>query len=141
MYAYGTESLSRLATITPNLRSVAHRVMSYQIMDLTIVCGQRGKEEQALAYVKGYSKKQWPDSLHNATPFAHALDFAPWTKLPSGLWGINWDDTHAFAMLGGLFLAAGAATGTHLRYGGDWNRNGSTEDQILMDWGHIEEIL
>ena len=28
-----------------------------------------------------------------------------------------------------------------IRYGGDWDTDGSTKDQSLMDWGHVEILL
>ena len=89
------------------------------------------------------SRVMWPDSNHNAInsegqPESTALDFAPWLRLPNGKMGIPWEDTHAFAILGGLFIAAGHFLGTPITYGGDWDSDGSTEDQTLMDWGHIE---
>ena len=72
---------------------------------------------------------------------SNALDFTPWGRLKDGRMGPPWDDTHSFAMLGGLFLAAGKIRSVGLRYGGDWDGDGSTQDQTLMDWGHVELIV
>jgi len=132
MYAFGNRSKTNLATCRVDLVQVAHAVMDLQIMDFAILCGHRDEEAQTQAFLLGNSKVQWPHSRHNMNP-SNALDFAPWIH-----GGIPWKDTHSFAMLGGIFIAIARKMNTPLRYGGDWNSNGSTEDQILMDWGHIE---
>ena len=43
-------------------------------------------------------------------------------------------------MIGGMFLVAGQILKIPVRYGGDWDRDGGTKDQSLMDWGHIELV-
>lgn len=139
IYSFGNASRQKLHTCCPELVQVAERVMSYQIMDFTIVWGHRGKAAQDKAFAEGASKKQWPDSLHNVYP-SDALDFAPWITLPNGRGGIDWSDNYSFVMLAGLFLAAGAELEIELRYGGDWDRDGSTKDQTFMDLGHIEVV-
>lgn len=108
-------------------------VMAWQIYDFSIIWGFRGEEAQNQAFLEGNSTKQWPDSFHNQTP-SPALDFAPYIK---GI-GVPWKDTHAFAVIGGLFIAAGAILKTPVVYGGDWDMDGETTDQRLKDWGHVE---
>ncbi len=137
-YTFGRRSTNHLLTVREDLRAVAIYVMKQQVYDFAIICGQRLKEEQERAFMLGNSKVHWPDSAHNTLPLSDALDFGPWCMLPNGLMGIPWDDTHAFAVLGGMFIAAGAALSTPIRYGGDWDMDGHTTDQILMDWGHVE---
>ena len=53
--------------------------------------------------------------------------------------GIPWNDTHAFAVLGGMMIAAGESLDVPIVYGGDWDMDGTTTDQRLMDWGHIQK--
>lgn len=137
MYAFGERSKSILLTCRPDLVTVAQYVMDLQIMDFAIICGHRDEEAQLEAYMTGKSKVLWPKSKHNMT-LSNAFDFAPWVRLPDGKMGIPWEDTESFAMLGGMFLAAGAILKKPVRYGGDWDGDGSTRDQSLMDWGHIE---
>lgn len=131
-FQYGAKSQAKLDTLDDDLRAVAELVMSWQIYDLTIVWGHRGEEAQEDAFRSGNSSKRWPESKHNELP-SRALDFAPWVD-----GSIPWKDTHAFAVLGGLFIAAGAVLGIPIRYGGDWDMDGETTDQRLMDWGHVE---
>ena len=139
MYEFGNRSKSHLLTCRSDIVAVAQYVMDQQIVDFAIICGHRDEEAQTEAFMLGNSKLKWPESSHNMSP-SNALDFAPWLRLPSGKLGIPWNDTHAFALLGGMFILAGRILGTRIRYGGDWNMNGNTQDQTLMDWGHIEVI-
>lgn len=133
MFKFGNNSRKHLDTLEPRLRKVAVQVMEWQIYDFSIVWGHRGEEAQNQAYLEGNSSKQWPDSKHNQYP-STALDFAPYI---AGI-GIPWKDTHAFAVIGGLFIAAGAMHNIPIVYGGDWDMDGETTDQRLKDWGHVE---
>lgn len=134
MYAFGTRSQANLATCRADLVEIAHYVMSLQLVDFAILCGHRNEEAQTQAFLLGNSRLQWPESSHNMSP-SNALDFAPWIN-----GRIPWEDTHAFTILGGIFIAAATILDKPIRYGGDWDGDGSTKDQTLMDFGHIERI-
>ncbi len=134
MYAFGRRSQAKLVLADDRLQAIANRVMRYQVYDFTVVWTFRNEQEQEQAYISGTSRVRGPNSKHNKRP-AVALDFAPWVN-----GGIPWHDTHAFAVIGGFFLAAGAELGIALRYGGVWDMDGQTTDQRLMDWGHVELI-
>lgn len=132
MFAFGKTSRAKLDTVDPKLQAVTELVMSWQIMDFAIVWGFRGEDAQEQAFRSGNSTKRWPDSLHNKHP-SPAIDVAPYHD-----GGIPWNDKLAFAVLAGLFKAAGAHLGTPIRWGGDWDSDGSTTDQKFMDLGHLE---
>lgn len=143
MYIYGKSSTAKLLTAHYELRETFELALSWQIYDIAIVWGWRGEEIQTQAFLSGASTKEWPNSKHNIVdaegePLAEAVDYGPWCKLPNGKMGIPWKDTHAFAVIGGLLLAASQQLGYNMRYGGDWDMDGLTTDQNLMDWGHIE---
>lgn len=117
-----------------------------QLTEIAVVWGFRDEEQQMATFYAGNSSKVWPDSRHNKTdesgePMSHAFDFAPWIYLPKrDKFGIPWNDTHAFAIVGGMFLGVAAEMNIKLRYGGDWDGDGGTRDQRLMDWGHLELV-
>lgn len=143
MYRFGRHSLENLSTAHEDLQQSCNLAMSWQIFDFGISWGYRGEQRQNEAFLSGASRRRYPFSQHNATddhgaPCSNAIDFYPWCQLPDGSMGIPWKDTHAFAVIGGLILAAGAVLGTPLRWGGDWDMDGTTTDQLLKDWGHIE---
>ena len=142
MFSFGASSEKKLLLADPELAEVPRLVMSWQVYDFTIVWTYRTAEQQMQAFLSGNSKKK-DGSYHQVTkngePFAQAIDFAPWCLLPDGRMGIPWKDTHAFAVLGGMMVAAGEQLGIPIVYGGDWDMDGTTTDQTLMDWGHIQK--
>lgn len=145
MFTYGAGSLTKLHTAHPELQETFELALSWQIYDITIIHGWRGKEIQNQAFEDGNSTKEWPNSKHNVIntegdPLSDAVDYGPWCMLPSGVMGIPWDDTHAFAVIGGILLAASKQLDYNMRYGGDWDMDGLTTDQNLMDWGHLERV-
>ena len=137
MPSFGTSSERKLTTVDPELVEVPRLVMSWEVYDFTIVWGWRSDQQQMDAFLSGNSRKK-TGSYHQVTkdgkPFAQAIDFAPWVN-----GGIPWKDTHAFAVLGGMMIAAGEQLGIAIVYGGDWDMDGLTTDQSLMDWGHFQK--
>lgn len=142
-FTYGLASRKKLDTVHPDLSRVMHMALRMSPYDLTIVWGFRNEDEQNRAFAEHRSKKRWPESKHNVIgrdgrPMSLAVDFAPWCRLPDGSMGIPWNDTHAFAVCGGIIIGAAQTLGIPVRYGGDWDMDGLTTDQTLMDWGHVE---
>ena len=142
MYQFGTRSKKKLATVHLKLAVVAQRAIELSPYDFTIVHGWRNAEIQNALYESGASTKPWPESKHNALddddliPESLAIDFGPWigSRIP-------WKDTHIFAVIAGCFFAAAKEHGRVLRWGADWDSDGSTKDQTLLDYGHMEIIL
>lgn len=136
-FAFGSASENRLKTCDPRLQRIANQAIRVTPVDFTIVWGFRGEESQNELFRTGMSQRAWPDSTHNRTleglPWSLALDFAPWVN-----GRIYWNDTHMFAKIAGVFFAVAGGLEIPLRWGGDWNMDGRTTDQTLMDWGHIE---
>ena len=140
-YKYGTKSADKLLTCHRALQQIAALGLEYSPYDVTIVHGWRGKDVQNALHDSGASTKQYPNSKHNhvdenEAPLSLAFDFAPWID-----GAIPWGDTHIFAVIAGAFFAATLDLGYTVRWGGDWDSDGSTKDQRLMDWGHIEVLL
>lgn len=145
MFTFGNRSRSELSTAHQDLRVSCERALGWGVYDFAVICGHRGEEAQDHAFMTGVSSKRWPNSKHNhvtasGQPMSDAIDFAPWVQLEDGTMGIPWHDTHAFAVVAGLIIAAGASLGHKFRWGGDWNRNGLSTDQRLLDYGHIERV-
>ena len=141
-YKYGTGSNEKLDTCHPTLQLIAEEALALSPYDITIIHGWRNMETQNALEADGKSTKRFPDSRHNKTDdpdvieparMSDALDFAPWVKDT-----IYWNDTHIFAVIAGCFIAAAKQMGITLRWGGDWDSDGQTTDQTLLDWGHVE---
>ena len=128
-YAFGSRSRRHLDTLHPALRAVLEDAMQLQLMDFAVICGHRGEDAQNEAFATGASKKRWPESIHNASP-SKAVDVAPYP--------IDWNDSLAFARLYGIIEACAVQRGVRLRWGGDWDSDGESNDQSFMDIGHFE---
>ena len=139
-HAYGRKSLKQLSTCDIRLQMVARRGLIICPYDVTVVYGWRGQKTQNELVRRRLSRSPWPTSKHNkmldnGTPNSEAIDIAPWVdkKIP-------WKDTDIFCIVAGSFLAAANELGIPLRWGGDWDMDGSTKDHTLLDYGHLELI-
>lgn len=128
MPAFSARSLARLATCRPELQRLFKAVVADT--DCTIICGHRAKAEQDKARAEGKSKLRWPRSKHNRYPSA-AVDAAPW-PLPA------WDDSEAFIDFAQVVIKKAEELGIKIRYGGDWNGNGRSDDERFLDLVHFE---
>ena len=120
-------SQTRLDTCHEDLQQVCLRAV--EATPLSVLCGHRGQVEQDRAYAEGKSKLQWPLGAHNADP-SRAVDLAP---IP-----LDWSNRAAFVDLSVVILIAANDLGVSLRWGGDWNRNGRTDDERFVDLIHFE---
>lgn len=131
----GVSSNRELDTCHPKLqrllREVDRRLVKRHMLDFTVICGHRGEKEQNEAYnaVPKRSTKQWPNSKHNTLP-STAVDIAPYP--------VDWKDTAAFARLAGYVMAVADEMGIEIRWGGDWDSDGKTRDELLVDMPHFE---
>ena len=141
-FQYSVRSLKKLETCHPGLQRIAAEVLMVTPYDISIIHGWRGMAEQNSLEQEGKSTKLFPNSRHNKTDdlsvidphrMSDAIDFAPYVN-----GGIYWGDTHIFAVVAGCFIAVANDLGYTLRWGGDWDSDGRTTNQKLMDWGHIE---
>ena len=131
-YTWGDASRKRRAELDPRLQRIVDELLKYA--DVTIVCGYRGEEEQERLFREGKSKARWLQSKHNTYP-SLAVDIQPY-PLPA-----NENDLRAgLGYLAGLAMAIADAQGVRLRWGGDWNMNGSVADNGFDDLYHLEIV-
>ena len=129
MPSFGKTSKEKLASCDPLLQKVANRAIL--IMDFSVICGHRGKEEQDKAFASGNSKLKWPDGKHNKMP-SLAMDLLPYP--------IDWNDRDRFILLAGIIIGVAHELGVPIRWGGDWNSNYVIKDESFQDLGHFELI-
>lgn len=136
---FGRTSISILEQCDPLLQRIAHRALSYQVYDFSVICGYRSPAEQLILFnagrtkLDGYSKK----SKHNYNP-SRAMDLCPW---PPEVNGLNvWEDPQRFAVLAGIVLAAAKEEYLQIRWGGDWDGDGNNRDSTLHDMPHFELV-
>lgn len=126
MPSFSKLSAQRLATCDERLQRLLTEAI--KTVDLTVLCGHRGEDEQEDAFRAGKSKVHWPDSKHNSTP-SQAVDIAPFP--------VNWNDTNTFARLAGYIQRIAEEQGVSIRWGGDWDGNWRSDDKFV-DMPHIE---
>lgn len=127
MYKFGSRSKREIDTLHPDWRPVLAKAI--RIMDFSVLQGTRSQEEQDMLYRKGLSKLMYPNSKHNSYP-SLAVDVAPYP--------IDWHDHLAFGHLAGIIRSCAHDFGHGVRWGGDWDGDGESNDQRFMDIGHFE---
>jgi peptidoglycan L-alanyl-D-glutamate endopeptidase CwlK len=83
MYKLSKSSKVKLDQCHLDLQLIINELL--QELDVTVLCGSRGEEEQNEAFNTGKSKLKFPNSKHNKTP-SEAVDVAPfpvdWQDIP-----------------------------------------------------------
>ena len=116
-YKYSQRSLDNLSEAHQDLQTVFNYVIKYR--DCSIICGQRGEEEQNTAFDRGHSKLRYPKSKHNKQP-SLAVDVIPY---PFG----GWHDVDQFREFGNFVLGVSVmlksygAIENEITWGGNWN--------------------
>lgn len=129
MPKFSKPSEQRLATCDPRLQTLLRAAIEH--VDFTVLCGYRNRDEQEDAFRRGASTKHYPDSRHNTLP-SSAVDIAPYP--------VDWKDTARFARLVGYIERIAQEQRVPIRWGGDWDRDGFTTDERLIDMPHIELV-
>jgi len=138
-YSFGLKSGVCLGTCHPDLVAVVNKVMSWQVMDFSVIEGHRSIERQQDLFREGRSKIDGviKQGKHNYIP-SDAADLMPYPRVING---VNvWKDERRFTILAGLMYAAAAELGIKLRWGGDWDSDGNANDQSFHDLPHFERL-
>lgn len=117
--------------LDPRLQVLVTRIRD-EVVDISLLSGYRGPDEQNELYASGASTLPWPQSKHNKLP-SQAVDIAPYpypTYEPK-LWG-------ALGYIAGRAMAIAKEEGFQIRWGGDWDGDGDLTDQSFDDLFHLE---
>jgi peptidoglycan L-alanyl-D-glutamate endopeptidase CwlK len=125
MNKFGNASLAALAKCHPHLQDIA--LSAIREVDFRVLDATRGRKEQEEAFAKGNSKVHFGDSAHNYVP-AIAFDLFPAPY--------DWGNKQSFIELSEVIFRIAREKDIALRWGGDWNRDGSTADG--WDFPHYE---
>jgi len=137
MPRYSKLSQERLDTCHTAIRQVFYEVI--KVFDCTILCGFRDKEEQNLAFSRGNSRCEWPQSEHNQMP-SLAVDAAPYyTVKPHVRWVKS--SLYRWYYFGGVVVTTAYNLGITLRWGGDWDRDTYVLDQEVNDLPHFQLVV
>ena len=122
MYKYGKKSLEKLATCHEDLQIIANELI--KVMDVTILCGERGEEEQNKAYNEGKSKLQYPKSKHNKSP-SIAIDLAPYP--------IDFENLDRFHRMNGIIEGIAICKGIKVRMGRDFSFGDHVHTELVLE--------
>jgi len=129
MASLGKTSISRLQTCHKDLQSIVLAVAATE--QILVVCGARTKEEQAELFKKGLTKTLNSKHLVNEkSPLSRAIDIAPYP--------VDWNNIASFYALSEKVLLKAKELGIKIRFGGDWNMDGSYKDNKFNDLLHYE---
>lgn len=123
-YTLGKRSLDRLLGVNPDLVRVVKRAIELTEHDFSVIEGVRTVETQRAYVAKGVSK-----TMNSRHITGHAVDLypvgrpTPWDKCP---------------VVATAMLAAAKELGVAIRWGGDWNMNGRSDDEKFYDGPHFE---
>jgi peptidoglycan LD-endopeptidase CwlK len=132
---FGRDSLVVRAQLDSRLIQIADAAIG--TIDFSLVCGYRGEKEQNEAFNARpqRSKTPWPKSKHNNIP-SLAFDFLPYPFKGTK----DWDDYARFARVFGHIESAAKRLAIPIRWGGDFNQDGKSNDDG-WDWGHVELVI
>lgn len=143
-YKFGTTSKNKLKGVHPDLVEVMNEAIKRTEYDFSIVQGVRTAAEQNRLYQKGrtikgsivtYKDGYRRKSNHQpkADGYGYSVDFALWTD---GKY--DWNDIDGFKHVAKTILDVAKEMGIHVRWGADWDEDGTWIDETFLDWGHFE---
>ena len=127
MPTFSTKSAEHLATCDQRLQRLFNAVIAEH--DCTVIEGHRDQATQDEYFRCGKSKKRWPDGKHCTIP-SSAADVMPCP--------IDWNDRAGIEAFAKVVLTKAAELGIQIRWGGDWNQNGKSDDEKFFDGPHYE---
>jgi len=123
MYKFGKRSKERLNGVDHRLIAVLNELI--KIMDVTIIEGVRSAERQKKLLSQGSTKVKYSKHMEGK-----AVDLAPYP--------IDFEDRDGFHYMGGMIRGIAQQMGFKVRFGGDWDSDGSTRDNRFDDLVHVE---
>jgi hypothetical protein len=126
---------AKLKGVSEKLVGVVRKVATSQ--DVIITEGVRTKERQEQLFAQGRTtpgpKVTW--TLNSKHITGDAVDVCPYVDGK-----INWNDTIGFVTLGKAMLSAAKELGVSIRWGYDWDGDGTLMEKGESDGPHFEVI-
>lgn len=139
VYKLGRQSLQKLEGVHPNLVGVVRRAIEITTQDFTVLEGVRTPERQAKLYAQGRSEPgsivTWTlNSRHFKKPdgFGYAVDLVPFP--------VDWKTPTKFDSIAHAMFQAAEELGVVIRWGADWDKDGSPREKGESDSPHFELV-
>lgn len=124
-FKFSQRSENNLKGVHSDLVKVVRRALQLSEIDFSVIEGLRTKERQAQLFKQGATK-----TLNSRHLTGHAVDIVPYP--------LDWNNLAAFGKLAKAMFAAAKELKVAIRWGGDWNRNGRSDDETFYDGPHFE---
>lgn len=135
MFKFSHRSKRELKNCHPILQDIFNEAALHY--DCTILEGSRSDERQEKLFKEGKTQKRAGESKHNKIA-SEALDASPY-PIPVGWGAFDKKEYARFHLFAGIVLGiARVYYGDVLRWGGDWDGDGQTNDQTFDDLVHFE---
>lgn len=125
MFKFSQRSEDNLNGVHPDLIKVVRRALQLSAVDFTVIEGVRTKARQKELFAKKATK-----TMNSRHLTGHAVDLVPYP--------LDWNNKHAFEQVAQAMLKAAKELGITIRWGGDWNINGRSDDEKFYDGPHFE---
>ncbi len=127
-FKFGKRSEQCLVGVKPELVKVVRLALTKSAVDFAVIEGVRTKQRQKELLAKGATK-----TMNSRHLTGHAVDLAP---IIDGQ--IPWHDKSKFKEIAKAMFQAAKELNVTIRWGGDWNENGKSEDEKFYDGPHFE---
>lgn len=125
MFKFSQRSEENLNGVHPDLIKVVRRALQLSTVDFTVIEGMRSKARQKRLFAQGATK-----TMNSRHLTGHAVDLVPYP--------LDWNNKHAFEQIAQAMQKAAKELGIAIRWGGDWNQNGRSDDEKFYDGPHFE---
>lgn len=125
-YKLSSSSRNKLEQCCGDLQLIVNELLHY--MDISVIEGERGKEDQEKYYKQGTSNAKFGQSAHNCHP-SMAIDIVPYPipKLENGEWDSNSEEWDTMA---DIFKSIAKDKNIDITWGGDF--------KSIVDKPHFE---
>lgn len=138
MFALGATSLKRLDGVHPDMVRVVKRAIQLTEQDFLVLEGVRTPERQMELYAQGRTKPgaivTWVKTSNHfrntLTGYGHAVDLC--------VYPVDWKNTKGFDEIARAMFAAAKELNVRIRWGADWNQNGTPRERGETDSPHFE---
>ncbi|OOF40857.1 peptidase M15 [Rodentibacter mrazii] len=124
-FRFSQRSLDNLKGVHSDLVKVVRRALEISEIDFTVIEGLRSKAKQKRLFAQGATK-----TMNSRHLTGHAVDIVPYP--------LDWNDLEKFGKLSKAMFQASKELKIPIRWGGDWNRNGRSDDEKFYDGPHFE---
>lgn len=133
-YSFSARSRRNLQGVHPDLVRICERALGLSSMDFTVVEGLRTIERQRALFAEGKSLTMNSRHLPQPGGYGHAVDLYPFYE------GRVQVDAHfnAYRQISVAMFAAAKELGLRITWGADWNHNGRSDDERLVDSPHYQ---